>query len=276
MRRRPEAVQCPRTEREVNMRRRYAAVLMAVVALLLLFLAQSDAFAQGIPTIKGLERSNNPEDVVTTLEIVILLLILTFAPAILLMMTAFVRIVIVLSFVRRALSTQELPPNQIIIGLSLILTVMVMMPTLTKIKDNALDPYLDRQITQKTAIKNAMDPLRDFMFGQTRVKDIQLFADVTGVAKDFPKDRQIQRKDIPSEILVPAFVISELRRAFIMGFMIFLPFVVVDLVVSSILISMGMLVLPPILISLPFKILLFILVDGWNLIIVALVKSFYV
>ena len=254
--------------------KKYKTVLVAGIVLFVFLSISGDhsAYAQGLPTIKGLERSNNPDDVATTLEIILLLLILTFAPAILIMMTAFIRIVIVLSFVRRALSTQELPPNQIIIGLSLILTIMIMMPTLTKIKDNALVPYLDRTITQKTAFTKAMEPLREFMFSQTRVKDIMLFANITGASRAFPKE--VKRKDIPSEILVPAFVISELRRAFIMGFAIFLPFIVVDLVVASILISMGMLVLPPILISLPFKILLFILVDGWHLIIGSLVKSF--
>lgn len=254
--------------------KKYKTILLAGVVLLLFFSisAEHSAYAQGLPTIKGLERSNNPDDVATTLEIILLLLILTFAPAILVMMTSFIRIVIVLSFVRRALSTQELPPNQIIIGLSLILTIMIMMPTLTKIKDDALVPYMDRTITQKAAFNKAMEPLREFMFGQTRVKDIMLFANITGTSKTFPKE--VKRKDIPSEILVPAFVISELRRAFIMGFAIFLPFIVVDLVVASILISMGMLVLPPILISLPFKILLFILVDGWHLIIGSLVQSF--
>jgi flagellar biosynthetic protein FliP len=187
------------------------------------------------------------------------------------MMTSFTRIVIVLSFVRRALATQDLPPNQVVIGLSLILTFMVMAPAVKEIKEQALLPYMNAEITQRTAFKRAIEPLRKFMFTQTRTKDLKLFLDITKT----PLPQNPKKSDIPTEVLVPSFVISELRRAFIMGFAIFLPFLIIDLVVASTLISMGMLVLPPILISLPFKILLFVLVDGWHLIVGSIVQSFY-
>jgi flagellar biosynthetic protein FliP len=225
---------------------------------------------------KIVDDAKKPEKVSTTIEILFLLTILTLAPSILVMFTSFTRIVIVLSFVRRALATQELPPNQVIIGLSLILTFMVMTPTLTAIKKDALDPYTSKdkakQITQKEAFKRSVGHLRTFMFKHARHKDLHLFMTITNQPK---KPEGWTEADVPTEVLVPAFVISELRRAFIMGFALFLPFMVIDMVVAATLISMGMLVLPPILISLPFKILLFILVDGWHLVIGSLVQSFY-
>ncbi len=229
-----------------------------------------------VPTQEFFKREDNPQKVVTTLELFFLFTILSLAPAIVVMLTSFTRIVIVLSFVRRALATQELPPNQVITGLSLILTFMVMSPTLNNIKKDALDPYMSTEpskaISQDTAFRKALGHLRTFMFGQTRLKDIKLFLDI----QKTPPKEEIRQEDVPTSVLVPAFVISELRRAFIMGFAIFLPFMIIDMVVASTLISMGMLVLPPILISLPFKILLFILVDGWHLIIGSLVMSFQV
>ena len=222
-----------------------------------------------------MEDAKKPENVSSSIEIIILLTILTLAPSILVMGTSFTRIVIVLSFVRRALATQELPPNQIIVGLSLILTFMVMAPTLTAIKKDALDPYTSsdtaKQIPQKEAINVAVSHLRTFMFRHARVKDIYLFMTIT----EQSEEEEWTEAHVPTSVLVPAFVISELRRAFIMVFALFLPFMIIDMVVAATLISMGMLVLPPILISLPFKILLFILVDGWHLIIGSLVQSFY-
>jgi flagellar biosynthetic protein FliP len=247
------------------MRRLFFAAL-AVLA------CASPALAQGaLPTIPGIERSDDPDKVVTTLQVLMMLTVLALAPSILVLTTAFTRIVIVLSFVRRSLGTQDLPPNSVIIGLSLILTFMVMAPTFREVKQHAVVPYLDRKISQKEAFHEAVAPMRKFMLSQTRRKDIKLFLDITKTTVP----AEAKNADIPTEILVPAFVISELRRAFIMGFAIFLPFLVIDLVVSTTLISMGMLVLPPVLISLPFKILLFILVDGWHLTVGSLVKSFY-
>ncbi len=225
---------------------------------------------------KIVEDAKKPEKASTTIEIILLLTVLTLAPSILVMVTSFTRIVIVLSFVRRALGTQELPPNQILIGLSLILTFMVMAPTVRAIKRDALDPYTSsdqkKQIPQKEALRRSVAHVRAFMFQHARVKDIHLFMSITQQSK---KPSGWTQGDVPTEVLIPSFVISELRRAFIMGFALFLPFMIIDMVVSAALISMGMLVLPPILISLPFKILLFILVDGWHLIIGSLVQSFY-
>lgn len=265
----------------VSLFRRRCAVLrlmaMAILCGLLLLPLSGGGTLEAqsvVPKLPGIERAEDPSDVVTTLEVFFLLTILALAPSIMVMMTAFTRIVIVLSFVRRALATQELPPNQVIIGLSLFLTFMVMMPTLVEIKDNALTPYMEGKITQRTAFAEAEKPIRRFMLRQTRKKDIFLFLRITGEDKKLPPNPKYS--DVGTSILIPAFIISELRRAFIMGFMIFLPFVIIDLVVSSTLISMGMLVLPPILISLPFKILLFVLVDGWYLVVGSLVQSFYV
>lgn len=241
--------------------------------------AQDDGPKKGegiIPTQDFIKREEDPQKVATTLELLFLFTILSLAPAIVVMATSFTRIVIVLSFVRRALATQELPPNQVITGLSLILTFMVMSPTLNAIKRDALDPYMSKDpkvvISQDLAFRKALVHLRHFMFQQTRLKDIRLFMDI----QNHPKKENITKDDVPTMCLIPAFVISELRRAFIMGFAIFLPFMIIDMVVASTLISMGMLVLPPILISLPFKILLFILVDGWHLVIGSLVLSFQV
>jgi flagellar biosynthetic protein FliP len=233
---------------------------------------------QGLNLLDQAKDATKPENISATLEIVLALTVLSLAPAILVMMTSFTRIVIVLSFVRRAIGTQELPPNQVITGLSLFLTFMVMTPTLTAIKRDALDPYTStapaQQISQSLAFQRAETHLRDFMFKQARVQDVRLFMDVTKQPR--PKDgEKWMQDDVPTTVLIPSFMISELRRAFIMGFALFLPFLVIDLVVSASLLSMGMMVLPPFLISLPFKILLFVLVDGWHLVIGSLVQSFF-
>ncbi len=218
------------------------------------------------------ENDKDPRRFVTTIEILVLMTVLSLAPSIMILMTAFTRIVIVLSFVRRALAINEIPPNQIIVGLALFLTFMVMAPTFGRVRDDALVPYLDGKIEQPEALRRALVPMREFMFAQTRPEDLKLFLDITHKTETLPAAPA--RKDIPTEVLIPSFVLSELRRSFVMGFAIFLPFVVIDLVVATTLISMGMLVLPPIMISLPFKILLFILVDGWHLTVGSLVTSF--
>lgn len=231
-----------------------------------------------IPEQPWITREGDRKKAVTTIEILILLTILTLAPAIVVMVTSFTRIVIVLSFLRRALSTNELPPNQIVIGLSLVLAFMVMSPTLNDIKRDALDPYTtedtSKQILQSEALERTVLHLRKFMFKHVRPQDVRLFMDITKETEKAGADGQITREEVPSVVLVPAFVISELRIAFIMGFILFLPFMIIDMVVASTLISMGMLVLPPILISLPFKILLFVLVDGWVLVVGSLAASF--
>ncbi len=232
----------------------------------------------GFNLLDGVRDAAKPENISTTLEIAIVLTVLSLAPALLVMVTSFTRIVIVLSFVRRAIGAQELPPNQVITGLSLFLTFMVMTPTITAIKRDALDPYTSpvasQQISQALAFTRAEGHLREFMFRQARVQDVRLFMDITKQPR--PKDgEKWMQDDVPTTVLIPSFMISELRRAFIMGFALFLPFLVIDLVVSAALISMGMMVLPPFLISLPFKILLFVLVDGWHLVIGSLVQSFF-
>ena len=201
-------------------------------------------------------------------QILILLAGVTLVPALLFTVTGFTRILIVLGFIRSGLGTPAAPPNQVLVGIALFLTIFVMAPTFTQIKDDAFEPLQKGEITQVQALKRAEAPLRTFMFKQTRTKDLALF---TKLAKlDSPKTRA----DVPTYVLIPAFIISELKTAFQIGFMIFLPFLIIDLVVSSVLMSMGMMMLPPIFISLPFKILLFVLVDGWSLVTQSLVQSF--
>jgi len=228
-----------------------------------------------VPTQEWIRRDSDPDKVVTTVEIFLLFTVLALAPSILVLLTSFTRIVIVLSFVRRALSTQDLPPNQVIIGMSLILTFLVMTPTISAIKRDAVDPYLSKDarthITQREAFDRGVVHLRTFMIGQTREDDLTMMMEVTKQPK---KEGGWTESDIPTEVLIPSFVIGELRRAFIMGFALFLPFMVIDMVVAAVLVSMGMIVLPPMLISLPFKILLFILVDGWHLVVGSVVQSF--
>ena len=235
--------------------------------------AQAEDDGRLIPH-KTIEEATQPKNITTTIEILFLLTILTLAPSILVMMTSFTRIVIVLSFIRRALATQELPPNQVIIGLALLLTFMIMTPTMEAIKRDALDPYTaeEPQITGEEALDRSLHHLRVFMLRHVRVEDLHMFMELT---KQPSREGGWVEDDVPTMVLISSFVISELRRAFIMGFALFLPFLVIDMVVASTLISMGMLVLPPILISLPFKILLFILVDGWHLIVGSLIESFY-
>lgn len=216
----------------------------------------------------GTDGQAKPTELVNVLKIVLLLTVLTLAPAILVMMTSFTRIVIVLSFLRQSLGAQQMPPNQVVVGLALFLSMFVMAPTWTKIQETSITPYMEEKIDQKTAFVNAEAPLREFMFGQVREKDLDLFLSFSKLEK--PKIRA----DVPTYVLIPSFIISELNTAFQMGFMLYLPFLVIDMVVSSILMAMGMMMLPPMTISLPFKLLLFVLVDGWGLVIGSLVKSF--
>ena len=206
----------------------------------------------------------------STLEILILLTILSLAPSILIMVTSFTRIIVVFHFLRTAIGTQTTPPNQVLVSLALFITLAIMSPIFTEINSDAVQPYMKGKITQEAAIKTGTKPLRKFMLKQTRDKDLKLFMDIN---KKSSKDVK-SYDDISLTIIVPAFIISELRTAFIIGFLIYLPFIVIDMVVASTLMSMGMMMLPPTTISLPFKILLFILADGWNLIVGQLVRSF--
>jgi flagellar biosynthetic protein FliP len=204
----------------------------------------------------------------SSLSLLLIITILSLAPAILIMMTCFTRIVIVLGFVRTSLGTQQMPPNQVLIGLALFMTLFVMSPTISQVNEQALQPYLDGEISQTEALSKAAVPMKEFMYKQTREKDLLLFMNYTKTEK--PETYQ----DIPLTVLVPAYAMSELKTAFQMGFMIFIPFLVIDMVVSSTLMAMGMMMLPPVMISLPFKILLFVLVDGWYLVVKSLLTSF--
>ena len=212
--------------------------------------------------------ASEPQQVTSGVKLLVLMTVLSLAPAVLTLATSFTRIVIVLSMLRSAIGTPSVPPNQVIIGLSLILTFFIMAPVYRQMDDAAIQPFLAEQINQETAFDRAETLLREFMFKQTREKDIKLFLELGHLAQPATLD------DIPTVSLFPAFVISELRTAFTMGFVIYLPFLVIDLVVSSILLSMGMMMLPPSLVSLPFKLLLFVMVDGWYLIVRSLVLSF--
>jgi flagellar biosynthetic protein FliP len=207
-------------------------------------------------------------DGANAVQLLLMIGALSLVPAALFTLTGFTRIIIVLGFIRTGLGTPTAPPNQVLVGIALFLTIFVMAPTFNQVKKDAFDPLQKGQITQQVALKRAEKPMREFMFDQTREKDIALFAKLAKL-----KDVKT-RADIPTHVLIPAFVISELKTAFQIGFLIFLPFLIIDLVVASALMSMGMMMLPPIFISLPFKILLFVLVDGWNLVTRSLVESF--
>ena len=212
-----------------------------------------------------------------TLEILFLFLILALAPTILLMMTSFTRIVIVLSFLRNAMGTQQSPPNQIIIGLALFLTLFVMQPVLEEVKTNAYDPYLSGEISQEVAVQEGIEPFKSFMIRQTSKKSLNLFLSISDKDVSLIVDEGASLESLTTlglDIIVPAFITSELQRAFTMGFLLFLPFLIIDMVVSSILMSMGMVMLPPAMIALPFKILMFVLIDGWNLLLGTLARGF--
>ena len=203
------------------------------------------------------------------LRILITLTLIALAPTILVMMTCFTRIIIVLHFTRSAIGTQTSPPNQVLLGLALILTFFIMQPTIEEVYNTAIVPFENGEIDQQALFDTGMIPIREFMYGQTQTKDVRLFMEIDGVDWDGELD------SIPNAVLVPSFLVSELRTAFIIGFLIYIPFIVIDMVVASVLMSMGMMMLPPTTISLPFKILLFVLADGWNLLIGSLVKTFY-
>lgn len=212
--------------------------------------------------------NNESGSLSTPIRMFLVLTVLSLAPSILIMLTSFTRIIIVLHFVRTAIGTQTAPPNQVLVGLALFLTLFIMWPTFSEINEKAIKPLDEGTITQQEAIQAAEEPFREFMYGQTQTKDLKLFVDMSGETYD-------DYDDVPFTTLVPAFILSELRTAFILGFLIYIPFIVIDMVVSSVLMSMGMMMLPPTTISLPFKVLLFILADGWDLVIGNLVKTFY-
>ncbi len=245
-------------------------VKFAVFAILFTAALAGSASAQAIPKISlEVGQSTDPSDLSTTLQIVILLTVLTLAPSIILMMTSFIRMVIVFGFLRQAIGTQQLPPNQLLMSLALILTFFIISPVANQAYNDGLKPYLDETITIEEAFDKGIAPFRDFMMGQVDEKDLALFVSLSGMEKPEKPD------DIPLHILIPSFMISELRTGFEIAFLIFVPFLVIDMIVASVLMSMGMMMLPPIMVALPFKILLFVLVDGWYLLVQSLVQSFY-
>lgn len=245
------------------------SLVTATIALGFLLVDHAGAASIGLPAIElDLNDPKAPQNLSSVLQIVLLLTVMSLAPAILVMMTSFTRLAVVFSFLRHALGTQQSPPNQIIIGLALFLTFFIMQPVWQKIHQEALIPYQNHKISGEELISSGTKPLRDFMLKQTRKADLALFVSLSQQEK--PKDPE----SLSLAVIIPAFVISELKTAFQIGFMLYIPFIILDMVVSSILLSMGMMMLPPVMISLPFKLMLFVLVDGWNLLIGSLVKSF--
>ena len=245
------------------------SLLMSGAVFLIILLSFQEAYAVTLPSVTvGMEDATSPDRVATGLVIVGLLTVLSLAPSILLMMTSFTRIIVVFGFLRQAVGTQQAPPNQVLIGLALFLTFFIMTPVWKTAFNTAIQPYLDEEISFREAVKRVQKPVRKFMFAQTREADLALFAGMAKISD--PKNQD----DIPITVLIPAFMISELKTAFQIGFILFIPFLIIDMVVASVLLSMGMMMLPPVMISLPFKLLLFVLVDGWNILTGSIVKSF--
>jgi flagellar biosynthetic protein FliP len=215
-----------------------------------------------------MDKAKGPEDVSVALQIFAALTLLSIAPSILIMLTSFTRFIIVFSLLRQAMGTQQMPPNQILIGLAMFLTFYVMTPVWQDINQNAVQPFIEKKISSEQAIDTALIPIRKFMYKQIREKDLALFVEISGLKRpDTPAD-------VPTMVMIPSFIISELKTSFQLGFLLFIPFLIIDMVVASVLLAMGMMMLPPIMISLPFKLLLFVLVDGWHLIVGSLVKGF--
>jgi flagellar biosynthetic protein FliP len=244
--------------------------LLLLIALLL----AGNSYSQTAPTVPlpkigiNVGTADNPKDVSSTLQILLLLTILSLAPSIMIMTTSYLRIIIVFHFLRNALGTMQMPPNQLLAGIALFITFFIMTPTWSRVNNDALKPYMDGKMHLDSAYNKGIEPIREFMFRNVRDEDLELFVSLSGM------NRPSSREDLPTHVLIPSFVLSELRAGFIIGFFLFIPFLIVDMIVSSILMSMGMMMLPPMLVSLPFKILLFVLVDGWNLIVGSLIRSF--
>ena len=248
--------------------------LLIFITIALVLLSAINSFAQSKQTIPfpkiGIDigAASTPEDVSTTLQILLLMTILSLAPSILIMTTSYLRLIIVFHFLKTALGTQSMPPSQLLAGIALFITFFIMAPTFTKINDEALQPLMKGEMKIEEAMDKGVEPLRLFMLNNVRDEDIALFIDMAKI--ELPETRA----DVPTYILLPSFAISELRAGFIIGFFIFIPFIMVDMIIASILLSMGMMMIPPMMISLPFKILLFILIDGWGLIIGSVIRSF--
>ncbi len=244
-------------------------LLFLLVLIVTTLFVPEPAQAQQLPKVSiSVDSAEKPRDVALALEILFLFTILTLAPSIMIMMTAFTRIVIVLYFIKQALSLQQMPPSQMIIGLALFLTFFVMRPVVDEIYTEAYQPYIAEEISSKQAMENGIKPVREFMLKQTREKDLALFIKLSKT----PRPATVE--DIPNHVLIPSFIISEMRRGFQIGFLLYIPFLMIDMIVASILMSMGMLMLPPMMISLPFKLLLFVLIDGWTLLIGSMIEGF--
>lgn len=258
----------------MNKRKRLLRVIIqvSIMVILAIFLSVNVLAEPAFPIPKlgvNVETAQNPQDVATSIQILVILTVLTLAPSILIMMTSFTRIIIVLSFLRNALGTQQMPPNQVLIGLALFLTLFIMTPVGTEINDKAFQPFTKGEITQQAALDKSSAIIKGFMLKQIRdEKDLALFVSLSGIKTP------VEPEKLPLTVVIPAFLINELTIAFKMGFLIFIPFLVIDMVVSSTLMSMGMMMLPPVMISLPFKILLFIMVGGWNLLTQSIINSF--
>lgn len=223
-----------------------------------------------IPKINvSVDQASSPKDYVDNIKLLVMLTVISLLPSFLVMMTSFTRIIVVLGFMRSALGTQQAPPNQILVGIALFLTIFIMAPTYKTINKEAIKPFLENKITQTEALNNASKPMREFMLKQTRDKDLELFLDISKTDKT-----KITKENVPMYVVIPSFIISELKTAFKIGFLLFIPFLIIDIVVASVLMSMGMFMLPPVMISLPFKLLLFVMVDGWYLLVKSLVMGY--
>ncbi|MBF8435698.1 flagellar type III secretion system pore protein FliP [Halanaerobiaceae bacterium Z-7014] len=249
----------------------YKGATFLILVFLIVMLLPAPAMAQEglIPNINlEIGAEEDGDNLVPSLQLLLLLTILSLAPAILIMVTSFTRIIIVLSMIRNALATRTMPPNQVLIGLAIFLTIFIMAPVWQGVIDDAVTPYINEEIETEEMVENGLEPIRGFMFEHVRERDLSLFYNMTDM------ERPQNQDDVPIYLLIPAFILSELKVAFQIGFIIYIPFVMIDMVVASILMSMGMLMLPPVMISLPFKIMLFVLVDGWYLIIESLIRTF--
>lgn len=251
--------------------KRFIAILVLMFAVIFLAASKTYAAPETFPIPKidiSVDKASTPQQYVGNIKLLIMLTILTLLPSFVMMMTSFVRIIMVFGFLRSAMGTQQSPPNQVLVGLALFLTVFIMSPVYSKMNSTAIQPYIQDKITQEQAIEEGAKPLREFMLKQTRQKDFKLFIDTAKV------DYKVTKDNAPLYVVVPAYIISELKTAFQIGFLIYIPFMIIDLVVASVLMSMGMFMLPPVMISLPFKLLLFVMVDGWYLLVKSLIMSF--
>ncbi|MCX8065067.1 MAG: flagellar type III secretion system pore protein FliP [Candidatus Hydrogenedentes bacterium] len=262
-------------ERRISFTIRRAFPIVIILSIFICFNASPQPTSQnalrnplGVDIVGSAERAIAPENLSTTLTLVFLITAISLAPAFLVLTTSFTRIIVVLSFLRQALATQQTPPNQVLIGLALFLTLFIMMPTYERVNREAIQPYIRGELNQQEAFGRAIIPIREFMFKQVKTQELKMMMEISG------RGRPNTPEDVPTHVLIPAFILSELKTAFMIGFLLYIPFLIIDMVVASSLMAMGMMMLPPIFVSLPFKLILFVLVDGWNLVIGNLVRSY--